>query len=371
MNVTVNQRQLKAALDTAGRVITRSPLPIQSCFLLKAQGNELQISGADYDGQIVATIPAEVEKEGAVTAVAATLRGLIDSGFDVPVNLRDSSENGDGSQVTLMFGLAEYELQGLPAEEFPPIWDLRKATSFNLPAGILRDGIQKTLFAASDDPSRPQLTGLNIVIEGSMVKVCGASMASLSLFHRDLDDIVSKDPVDVIVPGKLMGTLEVALKSLGDAETVEVSATRDQIFFRLPGLILLSRLIDGKFPNFEKVIPKDDFSLELTFERESFRTCLRRALVTSGDSKRVQLGVNGKVTLRSESGGTGRGNEDVAVQIEKSTRTMDIAFDGKVLADYVAQVEEDTFTALFTAPLSPGVFRSGDWTYVQMPMHLI
>jgi DNA polymerase-3 subunit beta len=240
-----------------------------------------------------------------------------------------------------------------------------------LPVGLFKELVRQTAFAASDDPSRPQLTGLNLVAEEKTIKCCGAEMTRLALRTAELEDSVS-GRIDVIVPARAMVEVSRIVGSLEENDRIEIGATQNQIVFRLPEIVVVSRLIDGKFPNFEKVIPKE-WSKKITVPTDALLVACRRSLAVAGDSKRLLLSASEQqLHLRAESGGTGRGHE--VVDVLKEGDDIEIAFDGKLLVEFLGIVGAEAIEIQLTAPLSPGVMRPVEGeslSYVQMPMHLM
>jgi DNA polymerase-3 subunit beta len=237
--------------------------------------------------------------------------------------------------------------------------------------GLVKELVRQTAFAASDDPSRPQLTGLNVVSEGSTIKVCGAEMARLALRSDDLEQPVSGS-INVIIPARALVEVSRILGSSDGGDAIEVGVTQNQVVFRLPDVTVVSRLIDGKFPNFEKVLPKE-WSKKITVETDKLLIACRRSLAVAGDSKRLLFSTQDQqLHIRAESGGTGRGHE--AVDVVKEGDDIEIAFDGKLLVEFLGIVNADAVDIELTAPLSPGVIRPVDGenlVYIQMPMHLM
>ena len=368
LKAIVDRRALADAVSTALRAVpSRSALPIQSHFLLVAEGDQLRLTGADYDLQIERTIGAQVIHAGSATVVARVFADLVSTLPDADVQLV-----ADGTdKITLTCQSSEYELLGLPAEEFPPMPQVSGDTVMEITGGLFKDLIRQTAFAASDDPSRPQLTGLNLVAEERVIKVCGAEMARLALRNGELEEAVA-GKIDAIVPARAMVEVSRILGGVEDATKLEIGATQNQIVFRLADVVVVSRLIDGKFPNFEKVVPKE-WSKKITVPTDALMIACKRCLAVAGDSKRLLLGTSDQqLHIKAESGGTGRGHE--TVDVLKEGDDIEIAFDGKLLVEFLGIVNAEAVSIELTAPLSPGVIRPIDGeslTYVQMPMHLM
>lgn len=368
LRAIVDRRVLAEAVATALRAVpSRSALPIQSHFLLVAEDNRLRLTGSDYELQIEQTIPAQVTSAGSATVLARVFADLVSTLPDADVQL--VAEQSD--KVLLSCQSSEYELLGLPAEEFPPMPEVSGDNILSLPCGMLKELVRQTAFAASDDPSRPQLTGLNLMADEHSVKICGAEMARLALRSDELEQPVSGN-IDVIIPARALVEVSRILGSSDEGDTIELGVTQNQVVFRLPDVTVVSRLIDGKFPNFEKVIPKE-WSKKITVETDKLLIACRRSLAVAGDSKRLLFSTTDQqLHIKAESGGTGRGHE--TVDVLKEGDEIEIAFDGKLLVEFLGIVNADAVDIELTAPLSPAVIRPVEGEsliYIQMPMHLM
>ncbi|MBW3624629.1 MAG: DNA polymerase III subunit beta [Armatimonadetes bacterium] len=368
LRAIVDRRALGEAVATALRAVpTRSALPIQSHFLLAAEGNQLRITGSDYELQIEQTLPAQVASSGSATVLARVFADLVSTLPDADVQL--VAEESDKVLLTCMS--SEYELLGLPAEEFPPMPEVSGDNILTITGGLVKELVRQTAFAASDDPSRPQLTGLNVVAEGNEIKLCGAEMARLALRSDEMEQPVSGS-INAIIPARAMVEVSRILGNDVEGETLEIGVTQNQVVFRLPNVTVVSRLIDGKFPNFEKVIPKE-WSKKITVSTDALLIACRRSLAVAGDSKRLLFSTQDQqLHIKAESGGTGRGHE--VVEVVKEGDDIEIAFDGKLLVEFLGIVGAEAVDIELTAPLSPGVIRPVDGeslVYIQMPMHLM
>lgn len=368
LEAIVERRALAEAISTAIRAVpSRSALPIQSHFLLETGDKCIKVTGADYELQIERTVPAQVLKRGKAAILAKTLADLVNTFPDTDIHLAS-----EGDKLLMTCGLSEYEVLGLPSDEFPPVPEIEIDKVLRIPAAALKSMVRQTAFAASDDPSRPQLTGLNLMAQGNEIKLCGAEMSRLCLRTHQLE-VPFADPVDCIIPAKTLVEVSKFAGSVEDEVLVEIGVTQNQVCFTIPGIKVVSRLIDGKFPNFEKVVPKQ-WSRKATVSTSSLELSCRRALSVAGDSKRLLFRFSKEtVEILAESGGTGRGKEVVSIVLE-GDEGIEIAFDGKLLREFLSLVDAESIAMEMSAPLSPGVIRpidGEDLCYVQMPMHLM
>jgi len=388
MRAICDRRVLAEAVATAFKAVpARTALPIQSHFLLTAPeypgAGGLRIAGADYELQIEAVVDAQVAEEGQCTVVARILSDLVRALPDGDVEL---ASRPDG-HVELRTPTSEYTLFGLPPEEFPPLADLASEQTFSIQAGLLNDLIRQTVFACSTDPSRPQLVGANLVVEGANIKMAGTDGNRLSVRRGQLAQPVA-NAVSCIVPARALHEVQSVVDKLPADQDVEVGVTQNQIAFRLnpapdqvgasreapmPGAVsVTSRLIDGQFPNFERVIPQQ-WTRKVTVQTAEMQSALRRCKAMAGDTRRVVFRTEGDVlVLTAESTTYGHGREQV--EVVREGEDIEIAFDVNYLEQFLAVVGTEGTVIEMTGSLAPGVMRpldGVDLTYVLMPMQLV
>ncbi|MGQ9523672.1 MAG: DNA polymerase III subunit beta [Armatimonadota bacterium] len=381
MRAICNRRVLAEAVGTALKAVpTRTALPIQSHFLLTAPaypgGGGLRIAGADYELQIEVVADAQVVEEGQCTAVARILADLVRALPDGDVEL---ASRPDG-HVDIKTTTSEYTLFGLPPEEFPPLADLASEQTFTIQAGLLNDLIRQTVFACSTDQSRPQLVGANLVVEGANIKMAGTDGNRLSVRRGQLAQPVAAD-ISCIVPARALHEVQSVVDKLPNDQDVEVGITQNQIAFRIAsapeqtgcgGINVISRLIDGQFPNFERVIPQQ-WTRRITVQTAEMQSALRRCKAMAGDTRRVVFRTEGDVlVLTTESATFGRGREQV--EVVREGEDIEIAFDVNYLEQFLAVAGTEGTVIEMTGSLAPGVMRpmdGADLTYVLMPMQLV
>lgn len=381
MKVICDRRVLAEAVATALKAVpSRTALPIQSHFLLTAPAypgaGGLKIAGADYELQIEVGVDAEVAEEGQCTVVARIFADLVRALPDGNVEL---ASRPDG-HVELRTAASEYTLFGFPPEEFPPLADLASEQTFSIQAGLLNDLIRQTVFACSTDPSRPQLVGANLVAEGANIKMAGTDGNRLSVRRGQLAQPVASD-ISCIVPARALHEVQSVVDKLPGDQDVDVGVTQNQIAFRVGptpaqpgsgGITVTSRLIDGQFPNFERVIPQQ-WTRKVTVQTAEMQSALRRCKAMAGDTRRVVFRTEGDVlVLTAESTTFGHGREQV--EVVREGEDIEIAFDVNYLEQFLAVVGTEGTVIEMTGSLAPGVMRpldGVDLTYVLMPMQLV
>lgn len=384
MKFTVEQRALKAAIGPAlGAVPSKSSLPILYHLVFVAEGDTLRVRGSDYDLQAEVVIPARVEEPGRATAEAKTFANLLKNLPDTEVTFSETPATAllpgevkpDERRLYLIAGNGEYDLQSFDAEEAPELPEPKEPVSFFVPGGLLKTALARCLVTASTDPSRPQLTGLNLRTEHQTLHVCGAEMARLSKMEIPLETAPSTPDreLNVILPANAARVLIGMLDET--EEPVEITASLFAAIFRYRGATISSKLIDGKFPDFNKVIPKDTPN-RATVDVKDLTGAVRRALFVAEKSNRIQFTYSeDRLLLQAASGGTGKGKETMRARLTVDAKgdgePLDVAMDGKLLLTFLGLLEEGEITLEGSAPLAPWVIHpTEEWTYIQMPMHL-
>lgn len=365
MKVICARKDLYEGVQTAGRAVSpRTSLPILGHLLLTAEEERLRIAATDLEIGMECIVEARVEEQGALTVPARVftefLAALPDT--DVTISVDDSNT------VAVSCGTSTIDILGLPAEEFPMLPEVRAEVSFSIENDTFRDGIRKTSFAISQDESRAILTGILVQVTENGLKLVATDTHRLCV--QDAPLVESQGSVNAIVPGRSMNeVLRVVPEGSG---TVDVKIAPNQVMFRVGETTLISRLIEGQFPNFEKVIPKDH-NRKLTVPTEQFTQSVKRvAIVARENANRAILRTeDGTLILTAESGSVGRAHEEV--EVIKEGDDVKIAFNSRYLMDVLNVIDTEALDMELTGEVSPAVIRpqgQEEYTYVLMPMQI-
>lgn len=367
MKLECPTKVLHEALNTVGRMVTgRSTLQILSNVLIEAKPDGLRLSATDLEVAMECTLAIPPTEAGSVTVPARTLSDVVGS---LPSDsLTIETVNG---HLRMASGSSEYLLNSLPADEFPGLPQVTPIAELQLSQGALRRAIRKTVFATSDDETRAILTGALLLSDGKSLKLVGTDTHRLAVKGIALEDTKAAKKFEVIVPSRALRELSRVLADDDDA-TVMVRVGEAQVMFSFGGLVLVSRLIDGQFPSYERVIPKHAEN-GLTLNREAFITALKRAaLVARPEANRVVFHVaDTTLSMSAESAELGQGHEEMTAEVEGEP--TDIAFNAKYLIDGLDAIDGETVRLGLTGQLSPAVLSSPtepDYQYVVMPMQL-
>ena len=376
------RKELFEAVQTVGHAVSgRNPLPILSHILLLAEDNGLRLIATDLELGISCRLPAHIEAEGGLTAPARTLT-------EVLANLPDKSDvaiSVDKSHtVRVHCEKSDYKILGLPAEEYPKLPEVPGNVTFTIPQAKLKEMIRQTIFAVGTDEARAILTGILMVFEGDTLKFVATDTHRLAVKTTKVKD--GQGSQNAIVPARAMNELTRLLTD-GDGD-VRVNLSANQVQFALPGeagVQIVSRLIEGQFPNYQRVIPAS-FQKKLTIPSQPLLRAVRRAaIVARENAHRVILRTDDeKLLLTAESQIVGNAYEEV--EIAREGDDVEIAFNAKYLLDVLSVLDEDGLHLELSEALKPGVLRpipsapkegegnepvEPDYLCVLMPMQIV
>lgn len=395
LTATAPRRDLFEGIQMVGKAVsTRSTLPILTHVLIKKdeETGRLSITGTDLNMWIEHTLPSSQDSitslagGGSATAPARNLTELVSAMPDAPVELIAEGGGDSGPSaysLHLRCNRANYKLLGLAPDEFPPIPQIKSDTTFKVKRVDLRDAIKQTLFAVSTDDSRPILTG--VLLSYGVGKLRAVATDTHRLAVREMDALEGSGPdVQGVAPAGAMS--EVLRMAAGDEGVVTVTISENQIQFRVDdektgsGTTLVTRLIEGQFPSYERVVPQSH-DKRLTIERESLLSALRRAAIVAreGSANRVILRTNrdddsDRLTITAQSGNLGDALEEIEIAREADEEEVEIAFNAKYLIDVLNVLDGAGLYLELTESLRPGVVRpteTSDYFCVLMPMQVV
>ena len=369
MELECEKNLLVQALGVVSRAINpRSPLPILSHVLFEAQGEQLRCTATDLDFGVVISQPSSVLDSGSVACPARLLSEIVGKLPGAPVRLKATSEG----RLHLSCGRSKFDISTLPAEEFPGIPQAGDLPQVGVSQRLFRSAIRRVAIAtASSDESKATMTGIYTHIDGStltLVATDGRRMAYQELAIENPDGL----QVQAIVPGRAMQELS---RLLGDVdEPVCFSLAQGQFYCSLNSVTMHSRLLEGVFPDYRRVLPKE-FQRFARVGRESLLGALQRMLIVAQEKQSpnlIVLDFDGDVLMLSaNTPDVGVAQEEVAVVYEGEP--LKIAFNGKYLAEALQvldaeEVDLDLQDDSRSSILRP--FSQQDYKYVVMPVRL-
>lgn len=365
LKVICGRKELYEGVQTAARAVSpRTSLPILGHLLIKAEDDKLTIAATDLEIGMECVVDGKISEEGALTVPARVLTEVLASLPDTGVELSVDETN----TVSVKCGTSDFSILGLPPEEFPILPEVREEVRFVIESDVLKEAVKKTSFAISPDESRAILTGVLMQVTDAGLKLVATDTHRLCV--QDCPLVESVGTVNAIVPGRAMNELtRIIPESL---DKVEVTISASQVKFDVGNTYLISRLIEGQFPNYERVIPQE-FNKKITVPTGQFLNSVKRvAIVARENSQRMMvMSENGTLTITAESGSVGRAHEEVEVLIEGEDIKM--AFNARYLLDVLGVLDTEAIEMELTGDVSPAVIKpqgSEDYTYVLMPMQL-
>ena len=368
MNLTISKEQIINGLQAVQNVVsTRTTLPILSNVLLRADQERLELTATDLDVTIVCGVEAKVKKPGASTVPVKKLFGIV---RELPAGEIDL-EVDEKNLCSVRSGSSFYKINGLSADEFPPMPKFKEDKKVVLPQETLKGMMKKTSFAISTDESRYVLNGIYLSLKEHKLTMVATDGRRLALVDEDLD-VPDKSQGEFIVPAKTVNELNRLLQDKGESE---IRYAENQASFTLKdekaaSVLIVTKLIEGNYPNYRQVIPSE-VKERVPLVREEFLHALRRAeIMTSEKSNSVKLAFSkNNLAITANSPEVGEARESIAVNYKG--KEMAIAFNPKYLIDPLNALSNDEVFIELIDELSPGVLKiNGPFLYVVMPMRL-
>ncbi len=367
MNLTITKDQIIAGLSAVQNVVsTRTTLPILSNVLLRAEDSHLEITATDLDVTVACKVEAKITKPGATTLPVKKLFGIVrELNGDIEIEVDDKNI------ASIRSGSSFFKINGLAAEEFPPLPKFKDDKKVTLSQEIIRGMLRKTGFAVSTDESRYVLNGIFISLKEGKMTFVATDGRRLALVDEEVD-IAETSSGEFIVPAKAVNELT---RLLQDKGTVEIKFGENQASFALQNensfsVLLITKLIEGNYPNYRQVIP-GEAKERISLVREEFQQALRRAeIMTSEKANSVKLAFGkNNLTITANSPDVGEARETLAINYKG--KEFAIAFNPRYLIDPLGALTEDEVFLELIDELSPGVVKiNGPFLYVVMPMRL-
>lgn len=371
MKLTIELSDFLGALSHVQSVVERrNTIPILSNVLLRAGKGALTLVTTDMDLEINESVAANVSKEGATTVPAHTLHDIVrklPEGSSVELSM-----NAEGTQMTVKAGRSQFKLGCLPTADFPQIGAGELPSGFAIPAADLRALIDRTKFAMSTEETRYYLNGIYLhEAEHDGVKVLRAVATDghrLARFEMPLPEGAKGMP-DVIIPRKTIGEL----RKLADeaADSINISLSKSKIQFAFDHVVLTSKLIDGTFPDYQRVIPQNNTKFVELDPKAFTRAIDRVSTISDGKSRAVKITLQGKaMTISANSPESGSATEEMEVN---GTTDIEIGFNAKYVLDITSQIEGEGCRLAFNDPASPTIIQDNSdpsSLYVIMPLRV-
>lgn len=372
MKISIERAELLKAVAQAQSVVERrNTIPILANVLIEAEGNTVSFRATDLDIEVVDKAPAQVERPGATTVSAVMLHEIVRKLPDgALVVLTDDPAAG---RVTIQAGRSSFNLATLPKEDFPVMATAEYAANFTARAGVLKRLFDKSKFAISTEETRYYLNGVYMHVaqgeEGAVLRCVATDGHRLARIDAPLPEGATGMP-GVIVPRKTVNELR---KLLDDDEAdIAVSVSETKVRFATSAITLTSKVIDGTFPDYTRVIPTGNTRRLEVDAAEFARAVDRVATVSSERSRAVKLALDeDRLVLSVNAPDAGAAEEELAVAY--GDERLEIGFNAKYLLEIASQVDRENAVFLFNSSGDPTLMREGNDTsavYVVMPMRV-
>lgn len=364
MDIRANKNELLGKISLGVNISSSkaTTLPILSNLLLQTEKNKLKIVATDMEVGVLTTSHAEVKEEGSVTVPARKfydiLRELPDGEIDIQVSKNHTLQIKSGRSV--------FKVMGMDKEDYPQLPEPTLENAIEIEQSVLKEALQLTSFAVSRDETRYVLNGILLSVKGDVFRCVATDGRRLAMFETKTGTKAKKE-IDVIIPTKAVQELSKLLTWEGN---IQLAVFQNKIVFAVGGTFLSATLIEGKFPNYDQVIPRGKTTVA-EIDRNEFLQCLRRAaLLTSTEAPAVKMDfLKGRVMITARTPNLGEAKEEAVSRMEG--KEMTIGFNPEYLMDALKSLETDTITFSLTESDKPGVVGGKEgYTYVIMPMQI-
>ena len=378
MKITCKQQDLSRGLSIVSHSVSnRTTLPILANILLATDNGRLRLSATNLEIGINCWVAAQVEEEGSTTVPAKTLTELVNT---LPPGDISISEAEDSNRVSIKTEGSNANIKGIDASEFPLIPSAEGGEPpVTLDAATLKEMIAEVVIAASDDESRPVFTGVLVQVGNERITFAAADAFRLAVRIDALPGDDTSRP-DILIPARTMSELSRVLPSEGSVQMI-VTPNRSQVLFHTDTVDLVSRLIDGNFPNYNQIIPKEH-TTRAVLDTKEFAAHVKRAAIFARDSSNItRLKISsegseegaGKLIIEANADDLGDNVSELNARVEGPDQQ--IIFNVRYLSDVLAVLDVPQVAIEVNAATKPGVIRpegenAANYTYVIMPMHV-
>jgi DNA polymerase III subunit beta len=363
MKFAVTKEALLDGLQRIQNVVsTRSTLPVLTNALVETSKTGLRLTTTDLEVSVRCEVAAQVEKPGATTLPARRLSAIV---RELPAS--EITVETDAKNIsTIRCGSSFFKIYGLPREEFPPFPSFKDAKVYTIRQSELKNGLRRTSYAISVDETRYVLNGILFSFKENKLTLVATDGRRLALFDSDLEFPHSHER-DFIVPTKAVTELQ---RLLGEDAEMQIAVSENLVSFELSGSQLVSKLVEGNYPNYRQVIP-GEAKERVTIEREALLNSVRRVSLLSNDktsSVRLSFSRN-NLDITANTPEVGEAREALAVVYRG--RDLSIAFNPEFLMDPLRNLASDEIHLELIDEMSPGVIKiNTPFLYVLMPMRV-
>lgn len=352
MKLTITREQFQEGLlAVASAVPTRTTLPVLSNILVETTSDGIRLAGTDLDISVSTVVAAEVEGEGSITLPAKKLVEIVRELPSSGIRISSSGEQ----RVTLECGRAKFKLLGIPKDEFPNFPPINFDEAWRMTSGDLQKLISHVAFASSTEESRPILNGVLWELHEDKMRMVATNGHRLA--RMDIPVSGGAEKADLIVPPK---ALEQIRRLFGPADEIEVARGENHLGFRCGNTMVFTRLVEGPYPNYEQVIPRENDKFA-TVDKQTLASAIRRVgVVASDQTRRVRLSFSPN-TLEFSVNTPDLGEAHDEIQISYDGDPLDIGFNASYLLELLKYMPTDEVRLGFKAPERAATMEPVGW----------
>lgn len=331
----------KGLQKVQGIVDTKGAMPILSNILIKTSSDGIDIFATDLDIGIKGAYAAKIISEGSATINGRKLHEIVRELPEEEIHLKSDKEN---NWINITCKKSNFKIACLPPEEYPAFPAYKEESDLVIGVDLLKEILRKTNFAISTDESRYTLNGVLLVLEGKNISMVGTDGHRLAFIKKE-NVLEKQKTIEIIIPKKTQAELLKLLETDGsdqnnENKTIEISVEKNHVAFKLAKMVLVSRLIDGRFPNYQQVIPKDN-DKNIVVNRDVFLHALKRvAILADEKSRMVKFGVQENLmTLISDNSELGEAREEI--DIEYKGEDLTIGLNAKYVMDILNVIDTE------------------------------
>jgi DNA polymerase-3 subunit beta len=365
MKVSIARGALLDAVSTVSRALSsRTTLPILSGIHISAQKDSIILQATDLEVSIRTSAVGRVEEPGQTVIPGRLLTDIIRSLPEAAVTL-DMSQPGVAS---ITCGQSSFTMKTLAPDDYPKFPTVEPSETVELPTEVFSHVVHQVARAVSRDETRPVLTGILVVIDSGILRMVATDSYRLCVKEVAIEGVVGN--IELVVPGKAM---EDVAKLAGSTETITLGVSENQVIFTFEDTTFISRRIEGSFPNYRQLLPKE-YTTRAIVDRLELLEAVKRVSLMAQHNAPIRVGIstsNHTLTLSAMTQEVGEAREDIPVTPEGED--LEIAFNHGYLLDGVSISEGDTVALEVTSPLKPGVLKPADgdgFIYLLMPVRL-
>ncbi|MDE1921262.1 MAG: DNA polymerase III subunit beta [Candidatus Omnitrophica bacterium] len=362
MKIKTNKEELQAAIATVSNIVSpKATLPILSNMLLETKESLLKLNTTDLDIGISCELPVHVYEQGAITIPAKRLGDIVRELPNGEVVITARKNN----QIDIEGLNCRFKLNGLPKEEFPKFPEFKDKDAVLINQKDLKEMIGLTHFAVSYEESRYVLNGLLLEVAGDLVRMVATDGRRLAKMEKKLVHPTSKD-FHIIVPIKAVNEINRNLKEEGQ---VSITYGATQVLFDIDGVLIATRVIEGEFPNYKQVIPKE-INTKAKVRTQDLLAAIRRAnLLSTPDFQAIKFELfKDKLVISKITPDVGESREEVSV--EYGHQELIVGFNPQFFIDVLKNINDEYVPMEFLGPDKPCVLRLKEYLYLALPMRL-